>query len=66
MNAITRTLLSEVEADSAADAATLDECRGCGEPVADGDVCGPCLVEHTGKYICYVSECIGLPHCIVD
>ena len=67
MNAITRTLLSEVEADTfEPEPINPDECRGCGEPVLAGDLCYPCEVEHTGKSICHVPECVGLSHCIVD
>ena len=65
MNAITRTLLSEVEADTQEDPVT-EECRACGEAVLYSDVCQACEVEHTGKGICFVPECIGLSHCIVD
>ena len=66
MNAITRTLLSEVEADTREEDPITEDCRGCGEAVLYGDVCQDCEVEHTGKGICYVPECIGLHHCIVD
>jgi len=67
MNAITRTLLSEVEADTHEDEPedTGKRCRGCVPPTGWG-LCEDCEVEHTGKSICHVPECVGLSHCIVD